>query len=143
MSDATTWCPHRRVCRAYSGSSLGADTSLCTRRGRRARPRACSRIDREYGIHRDRIDLLLRWPIGEGAWQREGIEVKRWADADRQPDPVTRGLAQLDGYLEGLGLDHGWLVIFDQRACAPRLPQRTRFEEHESLRGRQIVTLRA
>jgi hypothetical protein len=28
------------------------------------------------------------------------------------------GLAQLDGYLSGLGLETGWLVIFDRRGAS-------------------------
>jgi hypothetical protein len=40
-------------------------------------------------------------------------------DAPGRPDPQSSGLAQLDGYLAGLGLDSGWLMIFERRPGAP------------------------
>jgi four helix bundle protein len=43
-----------------------------------------------------------------------GMELKVWRDG--APDPLTDGLAQLDGYLAGLGRAGGWLVIFDRRS---------------------------
>jgi len=74
-------------------------------------------IDREYGLGRRRIDLFLRWPYrgedGGRLVQREAMELKVWRKGER--DPLSQGLAQLDGYLEGLGLDEGTLVIFDRR----------------------------
>ena len=74
-------------------------------------------IDREYGVGRGRIDLLLRWPYklpsGERAWQREALELKVWKQA--KPNPRDGGLKQLEAYIERLGLDHGFLVIFDRR----------------------------
>ncbi len=75
-------------------------------------------IDREYGVGRGRIDLLVRWPYrhsgGAREWQREALELKVWRAGKR--DPREEGLRQLDGYLERLGLDRGYLVIFDRRA---------------------------
>jgi hypothetical protein len=74
-------------------------------------------IDREYGVGRGRIDLLVRWPHrgarGERVVQREALELKVWRAG--KPMPLDQGLAQLDEYLERLGLDHGVLVIFDRR----------------------------
>ncbi len=74
-------------------------------------------IDREYGLGRYRIDLLVRWPYtdsgGEREWQREVLELKVWRD--KKPDPLGQGLSQLDEYLQRLELDHGYLVIFDRR----------------------------
>ncbi|MBI5487652.1 MAG: ATP-binding protein [Deltaproteobacteria bacterium] len=101
-------------------------------------------VDREYGVGRGRIDLCVRWPYRDAAgvrtWQREAIELKVWAP--RKPDPVERGLAQLDEYLEGLGLDRGTLVIFDRRPDAGELAVRTRFEESRSPKGRKVTVLR-
>ncbi|MEE6160704.1 MULTISPECIES: hypothetical protein [Cylindrospermopsis] len=34
----------------------------------------------------------------------------------------TKGLTQLDKYLDRLGLDTGWLVIFDRRPGLPLPP---------------------
>ncbi len=50
--------------------------------------------DREYGVGRGRIDLLLRWPYpaddGKRAWQKEALELKVWRQG--RPDPFQKGL---------------------------------------------------
>jgi hypothetical protein len=101
-------------------------------------------IDREYGIGRGRIDLLVRWPHraagGERAWQKEALELKVWRD--KAKDPLEKGLAQLDGYLAQTGLDTGVLVIFDRRAEALPIDERTRFEEAVTPAGRKVTVLR-
>ena len=101
-------------------------------------------IDREYGIGRGRIDLLVRWPYqaadGDRAWQREAVELKVWRD--KMKDPLAKGLGQLDGYLDKTGLDTGVLVIFDRRAAAEDIETRTRFEEAVSPAGRRVTVLR-
>ncbi len=61
------------------------------------------RIDREYALGRDALDLLVTWRT-----QRVALELKVW----RRPSTEAKGLAQLGGYLDALGLDEGWLVIF-------------------------------
>ena len=102
-------------------------------------------VDREYGVGRGRVDLLVRWPHldaqGRGLVQREALELKLWRDG--KPDPVERGLRQLDGYLERLGMATGVLVVFDRRASAPPLPERTRLSTVSSPAGRRITLLRA
>ncbi len=103
-------------------------------------------IDREYGVGRGRIDLLVRWPYtgtpdGVRKWQREALELKVWAEG--KADPLERGLAQLDGYLEGLSLDSGVLVIFDRRPDARPIASRTRFEQAATPSGRAVKLLRA
>jgi hypothetical protein len=102
-------------------------------------------VEREYGIGRGRIDLLVRWPYqapdGKRACQREAVELKVWRD--REPDPLAEGLAQLDGYLERLGLDTGVLVVFDRRPSAAPIPERTTFEEARTPSGRAATVLRA
>jgi hypothetical protein len=102
-------------------------------------------IDREYGIGRGRIDLLLRWPHraegGQEALQREAIELKVWRD--KAKDPLEKGLSQLDAYLERLGLDKGVLVIFDRRSEAEDIETRIRFEETATRAGRLVTLLRA
>ncbi|MBI4820980.1 MAG: ATP-binding protein [Deltaproteobacteria bacterium] len=100
-------------------------------------------VDREYGVGRGRIDLLVRWPfrdaMGARVWQREAIELKVW----RKEDPLEKGLAQLDGYLERLGLRVGTLVIFDRRAEAAKLAERTKITRVTSPAGREVTLLRA
>lgn len=97
-------------------------------------------VDREYGIGRGAIDLMIRWPLPDGTWQREGIELKVWPD--KKPDPLTAGLKQLDGYLARTGLTHGALVIFDRRAHRDPITSRVRLEDTTSPEGRAIVILR-
>lgn len=92
-------------------------------------------LEREYAIGSRRMDLCLRY----GAVTL-GIELKVWRDDES--DPLTEGLEQLDEYLGGLGLDSGWLVIFDQRSGQPPISQRTRTETHTSPQGRHIVVIR-
>jgi hypothetical protein len=102
-------------------------------------------VDREYGVGRGRIDLLIRWPYtnptGKQAWQREAIEMKVWRTG--KPDPLTDGLTQLDSYLDRLSLDTGVLVIFDRRTQAPPVTERTVFDQATSPAGRPITILRA
>ncbi|MCF7976779.1 MAG: ATP-binding protein [Chromatiaceae bacterium] len=92
-------------------------------------------LEREYAIGRGRMDLCLRY--------RDltlGMELKVWRDG--APDPLTEGLEQLDGYLVGLGLDNGWLVIFDRRSGQLPLAERLSDSEQRSPGGRQIRLLR-
>ncbi len=102
-------------------------------------------VEREYGIGRGRIDLLVRWPYqnsaGTRCWQREAIELKVWRAGE--PDPLARGLVQLDGYLDRLGLDRGVLVVFDRRPEVAPIADRTRFEQVNSPSGRPVTVLRA
>jgi hypothetical protein len=93
-------------------------------------------LEREYAIGRGRMDLCLRY----GAVTL-GIELKVWRDGE--PDPLAEGLEQLDGYLAGLGLDWGWLVIFDRRSGQPPIRERTSSEEQQSPQGRRITVVRA
>lgn len=92
-------------------------------------------IEREYAIGRGRMDLVLRY-----AGATLAIEIKVWRPG--RPDPVTAGLTQLDGYLAGLGLDHGWLVIFDRRPGLPPVEERISATEAPSLGGRKVTVIR-
>jgi AAA domain len=89
-------------------------------------------IEREYAIGRGRMDIVVRH--GPDVW---AIELKVWHD--RRSNPLHEGLAQLDGYLAGLGLSHGWLVIFDQRASQPPIAERTRVEAGTTPSGREVA----
>jgi hypothetical protein len=100
-------------------------------------------IDREYGVGRGRIDLLVRVPYrkanGARGVQRRAMEIKVWRKG--QKDPLREGLSQLDMYLERLRLRRGTLVIFDARGrLARRAP---RFESAVTPGGRAITVLRA
>ena len=62
-----------------------------------------------------KMDLCLRY--GDVTL---GIELKVWREG--RPDPMAAGLEQLDRYLAGLGLDSGWLIIFDHLPTSPTSP---------------------
>ena len=102
-------------------------------------------IDREYGVGRGRIDLLMRWPYrdeqGQRAVQREALELKVWRQG--RPDPLGRGLEQLDGYLARLGRETGVWGVFDRRDGVGSPEERTRFEEAKTPGGRAVVVMRA
>jgi hypothetical protein len=93
-------------------------------------------IEREYAIGRGRMDLCVRY-----AEATLGMELKVWRAG--KPDPVEVGLAQLDGYLAGLGLGSGWLVIFDRRPGQPEIAERTSVERRTSPGGRAVAVVRA
>ena len=96
-------------------------------------------LDREYAIGSRRMDLCLRY--GGPQPVTLGMELKVWRDGEA--DPLAEGLAQLDEYLAGLGLETGWLVIFDRRSNQPPIAQRTTVETVASPQGRAVIVIRA
>jgi hypothetical protein len=103
-------------------------------------------IEREYGLGTRRLDLLIRWYVrvdGVGVpleVDLHALEVKVWRDG--RGDPLAEGLAQLEGYLERLGLARGTLVVFDARAEAGAWAERGRFEAAVSGGGREVLVVR-
>ncbi|QNP28305.1 ATP-binding protein [Cylindrospermopsis curvispora] len=93
-------------------------------------------LEREYAIGSGRMDICLRY--GKVVM---GIEIKMWRE--RKSDPLIKGLTQLDKYLDGLGLDTGWLVIFDRRPGLPPMGERISTEEVISPSGRTITLIRS
>ena len=92
-------------------------------------------LEREYAIGNGRMDLCLRY--GEVIL---GIELKVWRDGEK--DPLAEGLEQLDGYLSGLGLPGGWLVVFDRRSGTAPIGERTGATDATSPGGRAITVIR-
>ena len=92
-------------------------------------------LEREYAIGRDRMDLCLRYGAVTVA-----MELKVWRKG--RPDPLKTGLAQLDKYLAGLGLDQGWLIVFDQRPGLPPLAERTTTATDTTPSGRTVTVIR-
>ncbi len=92
-------------------------------------------LEREYAIGSGRMDLCLRY----GA-EMVAMELKVWRDHEKEP--LAEGLTQLDGYLNGLGLESGWLVIFDRRSGQPPIAERTRTEPATTPAGRQVTVIR-
>ncbi len=64
------------------------------------------RIEREYGLGRGALDLIIEWGN-----ERHAVEVKIRRGKRTEAD----ALEQLGEYLERLGLAHGWLILFDLR----------------------------
>lgn len=93
------------------------------------------RLEREYAIGTGRMDLCLRY----GA-VTVGMELKVWCDGEK--DPLDQGLAQVERYLAGLGLDQGWLIIFDQRSGLPPIADRTTTTPATTPSGRSITVIR-
>ncbi|MEM9458301.1 MAG: hypothetical protein AAGF11_29260 [Myxococcota bacterium] len=87
-------------------------------------------IVREYGLGRGALDLMVEWH-----GQRHAIEVKLRRDTTTE----SRALDQVTGYLDRLGLDEGWLVLFDLRQ-GPSWNERltTRPVEHH---GKRVVVV--
>jgi hypothetical protein len=92
-------------------------------------------LEREYAIGSGRMDICLRY--GKVVM---GIELKVRRG---KLDPLTKGLTQLDKYLDGLGLDTGWLVIFDRRPGLPPMGERISTEQVISPSGRTITLIRS
>lgn len=90
------------------------------------------RVTREYAAARGRVDLLVEY-----AGERFAIELKRVPPEHRSARQVeAEGIRQLAGYLERLGLEEGWLVIFDQRKHRPWKPRLWRKERQ--VEGRRL-----
>ncbi len=92
-------------------------------------------LEREYAIGTRRMDVLLTYGAA-----RLAMELKVWRDGER--DPLQEGLAQLDQYLSGLGLETGWLVIFDQRGASAPISERTTTESATTPSGRAVTVIR-
>lgn len=93
-------------------------------------------LEREYAIGSGRMDLCLRYGDVD-----LGLELKVWRDGEK--DPLAEGLEQLDGYLSGLGLPSGWLVVFDRRSGVAPISERTSATVVTSPGSRAITVIRA
>ena len=80
------------------------------------------RIEREYGLGRERTDLLVLWPREAGQpsdlWERFVIECKVLRDSDKKSlaSTVEKGVEQTLGYMEKCGANEGHLVVMDRRS---------------------------
>ena len=93
-------------------------------------------LEREYAIGSDRMDLCLRYKD-----VILGIELKVWRDKKR--DPQADGIEQLESYLGRLGVDFGWLFIFDRRKNALPMEERLSTEVVLTENQRKITVIRA
>jgi hypothetical protein len=97
------------------------------------------RVEREYAIGSGRMDVLLEHGPPH-ARARVAMELKLWRDGRK--DPLGEGLDQLEGYLAGLALDEGWLVLFDRRSGLPAIEDRVSIEEASTAGGRRVRVVR-
>ena len=80
------------------------------------------RIEREYGLGRGRVDLLLLWPREAGQpsdlWERFVVECKVLRDSDRRSLAATveQGVEQTSAYMAKCGAEEGHLVVIDRRS---------------------------
>ncbi|MBD2362706.1 ATP-binding protein [Anabaena minutissima FACHB-250] len=93
-------------------------------------------LEREYAIGSDRMDLCLRYKD-----VTLGIELKVWREKKR--DPQNDGIEQLESYLGRLGLDFGWLFVFDRRKNALPMEERLSTEVVLTQNQRRITVIRA
>jgi hypothetical protein len=93
-------------------------------------------LEREYAIGSDRMDLCLQYKN-----VILGIELKVWRDKKR--DPQADGIEQLESYLGRLGLDFGWLFIFDRRKNALPMEERLSTEVVVTENQYRITVIRA
>lgn len=85
------------------------------------------RIDREYGLGHRRTDLLIQWPLDQGPpdeaqgffgpVQRAVIELKILRKS--LETTITEGLAQTTEYMDRVGAEEGYLVIFNRAPDTP------------------------
>ena len=71
------------------------------------------RIEREYGLGRQRVDLFIQWPRPEGE-QRFVTECKVLRCS--LDETLEKGLPQTAGYMDRCAATEGHLVIFDRSA---------------------------
>ena len=69
------------------------------------------RVEREYGLGRGRIDLLIVWPQRERT-SRHAIECKVLHRS--LAETIAEGLEQTAGYMDRSAADSGHLVVFDR-----------------------------
>ena len=73
------------------------------------------RIEREYGLGRGRVDLLIVWPQGERV-REFAVECKVVRDREGLESTVEAGVEQTARYMDRCAAEAGHLVVIDQRA---------------------------
>lgn len=86
------------------------------------------RVEREYGLGRQRTDLLVLWPFREGV-QQVVLELKIRHRHSSLETVIKEGLEQTRDYMDTCGTGEGYLLIFDRSAKVPwakRIFQKTK-----------------
>lgn len=93
------------------------------------------RIEREYGLGRQRTDLLIIWPYGDhGAVQQVVIETK--LRHGKLETVITEGLRQTWAYMDRSGTTNGHLIIFDRstsRTWEEKIFKKNRTHKHVAI----------
>jgi len=97
------------------------------------------RIDREYGLGRRRTNLLVQWPLKtdqgfQGPVQRVVIELKILRKSPEAT--IEEGLVQTADYMDRVGAEEGYLVVFDRTPDTPW--EKKRFVRQERQGERRI-----
>ena len=72
------------------------------------------RIEREYGLGRGRVDLLIVWPRGD-RMREYAVECKVVRAGDGLESTVEAGVEQTARYMDRCDAEAGHLVVIDQR----------------------------
>ncbi|MEZ4294712.1 MAG: ATP-binding protein [Polyangiaceae bacterium] len=91
---------------ALWAGDAGTSSARPSAEGARENTHGGGRIEREYGLGRGALDLMVFWKN-----ERHAIEVKLRRDTETEAE----ALDQVTDYLDHAGLDEGWLVLFDLR----------------------------
>lgn len=91
-------------------------------------------IHREYGLGRQRTDLLVTWPFDQGT-QRVVIELKLLHKSLEQT--LEAGLRQTWQYMDKCGTTNGHLIIFDRRPDVAW--EQKIFQRQETHQGQSIT----
>ena len=73
------------------------------------------RIEREYGLGRGRVDLLIMWPQDGRRAREYVVECKVVRAGDGLERTITEGVEQTAGYMDRCAAEAGHLVVIDQR----------------------------
>ena len=77
------------------------------------------RIEREYGVGRRRMDLLVVWPVIEDGHERQRPQLQKVAIECKvvhggMERTLSQGLEQTCAYMDGCAAEEGHLVLFDR-----------------------------
>jgi hypothetical protein len=94
------------------------------------------RVEREYGLGRQRTDLLLVWAYKNGeSVQHVVLELKLRYDSLEKN--IEKGLAQTRDYMDKCGTGEGYLLIFD-RSKKTSWKEKI-FKKEKTFKGAKIV----
>ncbi len=73
------------------------------------------RIEREYGLGRGRVDLLVMWPVGGDARRTQKVVIECKVLHRGLERTLREGLVQTRAYMDRCATAEGHLVLFDRR----------------------------